>query len=86
MYEVISLPFKASTFSCLPFPYAFLRFLILKREEDVFEQMVEVDREFMNQAAQAVRKAAGPFPSGRPADEQKHLGISSEPASVLATR
>ena len=86
MYEVISLPFKASTFSWLPFPYAFLRFLILKREEDVFEQMVEVDREFMNQAAQAVRKAAGPFPSGRPADEQKHLGISSEPYSVIATR
>lgn len=65
-YDVSSLPFKASTFSCFPFLYSFLRFLILKKGEKGVKGVVEVDRELRNQVFGVVREFQGLFPSRDP--------------------
>lgn len=62
----ILLPFSASTFSCFPFLYSFLRFFILKKRQKCFEEIVTVDRGLTNQVPETVRIPGDPPPSHRP--------------------
>ena len=70
----------------LAFAICFFKISYSEKRGRRFEWMVEVDRELLSQAAEAVRKAGGPFPSRRSAGGQKPLGSSSEPASILVPR